>query len=48
MLATPVPPCWHPPGYDADLLVIDGDPLADATTLQRARAVWARGVQVAD
>jgi imidazolonepropionase-like amidohydrolase len=35
------------PGYDADLLVTDGDPLADATALQRVRAVWARGVQVA-
>jgi imidazolonepropionase-like amidohydrolase len=36
------------PGYDADLLVTDGDPLADATALQRVRAVWARGVQVPD
>jgi imidazolonepropionase-like amidohydrolase len=36
------------PGYDADLLVTDGDPLADATALQRLRGVWARGVQVAD
>jgi imidazolonepropionase-like amidohydrolase len=36
------------PGYDADLLVIDGDPLADATALQRVRAVWARGALVAD
>jgi imidazolonepropionase-like amidohydrolase len=36
------------PGYDADLLVTDGDPLADATELQRVRAVWVRGVLVAD
>lgn len=36
------------PGYDADLLVTDGDPLADATVLQRVRAVWARGVLVAE
>lgn len=36
------------PGYDADLLAIDGDPLADATALQRVRAVYARGALVAD
>ena len=36
------------PGYDADLLASDGDPLADVTALQRVRAVWARGVLVAD
>jgi imidazolonepropionase-like amidohydrolase len=35
------------PGYDADLLVIDGDPLADAAALQRVRAVHARGAWVA-
>ncbi len=27
------------PGYDADVLAVDGDPLADATALQRVRAV---------
>ena len=36
------------PGYDADVLVTDGDPLADATALQRVRAVWVRGVLVTD
>jgi imidazolonepropionase-like amidohydrolase len=31
------------PGYDADLLAVDGDPLADPSALRRVRAVWARG-----
>ncbi|WP_191242475.1 metal-dependent hydrolase family protein [Amycolatopsis deserti] len=31
------------PGYDADLLVVDGDPLADPAALRRVRAVCARG-----
>jgi imidazolonepropionase-like amidohydrolase len=35
------------PGYDADLLAIDGDPLADPAALRRVRAVYARGVFVA-
>jgi imidazolonepropionase-like amidohydrolase len=35
------------PGYDADLLAIDGDPLADPAALRRVRAVCARGVFVA-
>ena len=35
------------PGFDADLLVIDGDPLADLTALRRVRAVYARGARVA-
>lgn len=34
------------PGFDADLLVVDGDPLADLTALQRPLAVLAGGVQV--
>jgi imidazolonepropionase-like amidohydrolase len=34
-------------GYDADLLAIDGDPLADPTALRRVRAVYARGAPVA-
>jgi len=34
-------------GYDADLLVVDGDPLADLTALRRVRAVYARGELVA-
>lgn len=33
-------------GYDADLLVVDGDPLADPETLHSIRAVYARGVPV--
>jgi imidazolonepropionase-like amidohydrolase len=36
------------PGYDADLLAVDGDPLADKAALQRVRAVYARGALVAD
>jgi imidazolonepropionase-like amidohydrolase len=35
------------PGYDADLLAVDGDPLADPAALQRVRAVYARGALVA-
>ena len=31
------------PGYDADLIVIDGDPLADITAVGRLRRVIARG-----
>lgn len=31
------------PGLDADLLVVDGDPLADLATLRRVRLVVARG-----
>ena len=33
-------------GLDADLLLVDGDPLADVTVLQRPRAVVSRGRQV--
>ncbi|GHF62216.1 imidazolonepropionase-like amidohydrolase [Amycolatopsis bartoniae] len=31
------------PGFDADILAVDGDPLADLTAVHRVRAVFARG-----
>ena len=31
------------PGYDADLIVVDGDPLSDIAALGRLRRVIARG-----
>ncbi len=34
-------------GYDADILAVDGDPLADPGALHRIRAVYVRGVAVA-
>jgi imidazolonepropionase-like amidohydrolase len=34
------------PGYQADLLVVEGDPLRDVTALSRVRAVFQAGVQV--
>jgi imidazolonepropionase-like amidohydrolase len=34
------------PGFDADILAVDGDPLADPAALHRVRAVWARGAAV--
>lgn len=34
------------PGYDADILAVDGDPTADPTALHRIRAVYAHGVAV--
>jgi len=34
------------PGYDADILAVDGDPLADPTALHRIRAVYVRGTAV--
>ena len=34
------------PGYDADLLVVDGDPLADLAALHRIRAVYVRGTEM--
>jgi imidazolonepropionase-like amidohydrolase len=34
------------PGFDADILAVDGNPLADLAALHRTRAVFARGVQV--
>jgi imidazolonepropionase-like amidohydrolase len=35
-------------GFDADIMAVDGDPLADLGALHRIRAVYARGVPVAD
>jgi imidazolonepropionase-like amidohydrolase len=34
------------PGFDADVLAVDGDPLADPTAIHRIRAVYARGTPV--
>ena len=34
------------PGFDADILAVDGDPIADPDALHRIRAVWARGSAV--
>ncbi|MFI5895213.1 amidohydrolase family protein [Actinoplanes sp. NPDC051513] len=34
------------PGYDADIVAVDGNPLADLGALLRVRAVFARGVRV--
>jgi imidazolonepropionase-like amidohydrolase len=36
------------PGYDADLLVVDGDAAADLTALARPLSVWVQGVQVSE
>jgi imidazolonepropionase-like amidohydrolase len=36
------------PGFDADILAVDGDPVADPDTLHRIRAVYARGAAVPD
>jgi len=33
-------------GYDADVLAIDGDPLAEPSALHAIRAVFLRGVRV--
>ncbi|WP_347353137.1 amidohydrolase family protein [Intrasporangium sp.] len=35
------------PGFDADVLVVDGDPLSDPNAIHRVRAVYARGQAVA-
>jgi imidazolonepropionase-like amidohydrolase len=35
------------PGFDADILAVEGDPLADLAALHNIRAVFARGVRVA-
>jgi imidazolonepropionase-like amidohydrolase len=35
------------PGYDADLLAIDGDPLTDPAAIDRIRAVYVRGEPLA-
>ncbi len=34
------------PGFDADILAVDGDPIADPEALHRIRAVYARGCAV--
>jgi imidazolonepropionase-like amidohydrolase len=34
------------PGFDADILAVDGDPLADLGAIHRIRAVFARGTRV--
>lgn len=34
------------PGFDADLLAVDGDPLTDPSAIHRIRAVYARGVAI--
>jgi imidazolonepropionase-like amidohydrolase len=34
------------PGFDADILAVDGDPVADPEALHRIRAVYARGTTV--
>jgi imidazolonepropionase-like amidohydrolase len=34
------------PGFDADLLAVDGDPLADPDALHRIRAVYCRGLAI--
>jgi imidazolonepropionase-like amidohydrolase len=36
------------PGFDADILAVDGDPIADPGSLHRIRAVYARGAAVPD
>jgi imidazolonepropionase-like amidohydrolase len=34
------------PGFDADILALDGDPIADPAALHRIRAVYAHGTAV--
>jgi imidazolonepropionase-like amidohydrolase len=36
------------PGFDADILAVDGDPVADPGSLHRIRSVYARGAAVPD
>ena len=36
------------PGFDADILAVDGDPVTDPDALHRIRAVYARGAAVPD
>jgi imidazolonepropionase-like amidohydrolase len=36
------------PGFDADILAVDGDPLTDPAALHQIRAVYARGTVVPD
>jgi imidazolonepropionase-like amidohydrolase len=35
------------PGFDADVVAVNGNPLADLAALHRIRAVFARGIQIA-
>jgi len=34
------------PGFDADILAVDDDPIADPAALHRVRALYARGAAV--
>ena len=34
------------PGFDADILAVDGDPITDPDALHRIRAVYLRGATV--
>lgn len=34
------------PGYDADILAVDGNPLDDPAALHRIRAVYVRGMEL--
>jgi imidazolonepropionase-like amidohydrolase len=34
------------PGYDADILAVDGDPIADMEAIHRVRAVYGCGTNV--
>jgi imidazolonepropionase-like amidohydrolase len=36
------------PGFEADILAVDGDPITDPGSLHRIRAVYARGTAVPD
>jgi imidazolonepropionase-like amidohydrolase len=36
------------PGFDADILAVDGDPITDPGALHRIQAIWARGTAVPD
>jgi imidazolonepropionase-like amidohydrolase len=36
------------PGYDADILVVNGNPLTDAAAIHRIRAVYLRGTALPD
>ena len=35
------------PGFDADIVAVDGNPLVDLAALQRIRAVFANGRRIA-
>jgi imidazolonepropionase-like amidohydrolase len=36
------------PGYDADILIVDGNPLADPAAIHQIRAVFLRGTALLD